>query len=227
MDYNASVITRSETEVLGINKVLKNTYLLLSMTLLFAAAMAFVGIAIGFQMNIVALIVFFAGAWFLPNFVYKHAESAAGIPWIFAYTGFLGFFLAPMVGHYLSAGMGHVVMQALAGTALIFLSLSGYVLTTRKNFSFMRGFIFTGIMVLFFGAIAMAVASMFGVALGALSMAFSAAACLLMSGLILWQTSEIIHGGETNYIRATAGLFVAIWSLFANLLSLLGMSGDD
>lgn len=227
MDYNASVITRSETEVLGINKVLKNTYLLLSMTLLFAAAMAFVGIAIGFQMNIVALIVFFAGAWFLPNFVYKHAESAAGIPWIFAYTGFLGFFLAPMVGHYLSAGMGHVVMQALAGTALIFLSLSGYVLTTRKNFSFMRGFIFTGIMVLFFGAIAMAVASMFGVALGSLHMAFSAAACLLMSGLILWQTSEIIHGGETNYIRATAGLFVAIWSLFANLMSLLGMSGDD
>ena len=227
MEYNSSVVTRSESAVESMNKVLKNTYMLLSLTILFAAVMAFIGMAVGFTMNIITFVVFIAGAWFLPNFVNKHADSAAGIPWIFGYTGFLGFFLAPILNQYVSAGMGNVIMQALAGTALIFLSLSAYVLTTRKDFSFMRGFIFVGIMVLFFSGIAMAVASMFGYYLPGLHMAYSAAACLLMSGLILWQTSEVIHGGETNYIRATAGLFVAIWSLFVNLLSLLGMGGDD
>ncbi len=228
MDYQASVYTTSSADrIASVNKVLRNTYQLLALNVLFAAVMAFVGLQIGFQIGIISLIVFFAGAWFLPNLINKTADSAMGLVWTFVYTGFLGFFLAPIVGRYLHAGMGNVVWQALAATALIFFSLSGYALTTKKDFSFMRSFLVVGSMVLFFACIALTVASFMGYHMPLVSVALSAAICLLVSGVILYQTGEIVNGGETNYIRATATLFASIWSLFVNLLHILGFANDD
>lgn len=226
--YGSSVISGVENRTAEIGKVLKNTYLLLSVSILFSALMAFVGMQFNITFNLLTIIVFFAGAWFLPTLVNKNADSAAGLPWIFAYTGWLGFWLAPILNAYISAGMGMVVMQALGATAVVFLSLSGYAVMTRRDFSFMRGFLIVGMVVLFLVGLGLSLAAALGYQLTAVSLMFSAAACLLMSGVILWQTGEIVNGGETNYIRATSTLFTAIWSLFVNLLRLLGFaSGDD
>lgn len=225
--YSPSVLTGVDSRAANVSKVLKNTYMLLSITILFSAFMAFVGMQFNITFNLLTIIVFFAGAWFLPTLVHKNADSAAGLPWIFAYTGWLGFWLAPILNTYISAGMGMVVLQALGATAVVFLSLSGYALMTRRDFSFMRGFLVVGMVVLFLIGIALSVASVLGYQLTAVSLMFSAAACLLMSGVILWQTGEIVNGGETNYIRATSTLFTAIWSLFVNLLRLLGFASSD
>lgn len=227
MDYQASVITHSADRIASVNKVLRNTYQLLALNVLFAAATAFVGLQLNFQMGIISLVIFFVGAWFLPTLINKTADSAMGLVWTFVYTGFLGFFLAPIVGHYLNAGMGNIVWQALAGTALIFFSLSGYALTTRKDFSFMRSFLAVGVMVVFFAALALMIASFMGYYLPVVSVALSAVVCLLMSGVILYQTGEIVNGGETNYIRATAVLFASIWSLFVHLMNILGFLNSD
>jgi len=227
MDYQASVLTHSADRIASVNKVLRNTYQLLALNVLFAAATAFVGLQLSFQINIISLVIFFAGAWFLPSLINKTADSAMGLVWTFVYTGFLGFFLAPIVGRYLSAGMGNIVWQALAGTALIFFSLSGYALTTKKDFSFMRSFLVVGVMVAFFAAMALTVASVMGYYMPVLSVALSGVVCILMSGVILYQTGEIINGGETNYIRATAVLFASIWSLFVHLLNILGFANDE
>ncbi len=213
---------RSQEAILATNKVLKNTYLLLSMTLLFSVVTATVGMFVILppMMHWVLFFVSF-GLLFWVN---ASANSAMGIVAVFAFTGLMGFILGPMLSFYLTAipNGGRIVAQALGGTGLIFLTLSGYVLTTRKDFSFMRGFLFTGLIVI---VVAMLANLFFQIP--ALSLAISAAAVMIFSGLILFDTSRIIHGGETNYIRATVSLYLDIYNLFVHLLHLLSvLSGN-
>ena len=214
-------ISTTQTSELATNKVLRNTYALLSMTLIFAGIMAFVGIMmnLGHGMALGADIVAIVMLWFvLP----RTANSAAGIPVIFAITGLLGLGLGPIINHYLAIN-GDIVMTALGGTGVIFLGLSGYALTTKKDFSFMGGFLMVGLMVVIIAGIANIFLQM-----PVMFLVLNAAIVLIMSGLILWETSNIIHGGETNYIMATASLFLSIINLFQALLHLLGaFSGDD
>jgi len=222
MDNYGQVATSKES-ALATNKVLRNTYTLLSMSLIFSAVMAAVSISAGLShgMALGAMIAAIVLVWFvLPKF----ENSAMGIAVVFAFTGLMGLSLGPMLGHYLAIpGGGEIVMTALGGTGVIFLGLSGYALTTRKDFSFMGGFLFVGLLVVF----GFAIVNIF-TQIPALSLAISAGVILLMSGLILFDTSRIIHGGETNYIRATVGLYLNIHNLFVHLLHLLGaFSGDD
>ena len=216
-----STIAHSEESVLQTNKVIRNTYILLSMTLLFSGVTAFIGVISGasFGLALGADIVAIVMLWFvLP----KTANSASGIPVIFAITGLLGYGLGPILSHYLAINPG-IVMTALGGTGAIFLALSGYALTTRKDFSFMGGFLMVGLMVVL-GA------SLLNIFMGwsALFLAINGGVILIMSGLILFQTSALIHGGETNYIMATASLFLSILNMFQALLHILGaFSGDD
>ncbi len=215
-----TAVTRSQEAVLQTNKVIRNTYMLLSMTLVFSAVMAFVGVVsgIGHGAALVADIVAIAVLWFvLP----RTANSAAGIPTIFAITGLLGFGLGPVLNYYLSVNPS-IVMTALGGTGVIFLGLSGYALTTRKDFSFLGGFVMVGMLVV----LAAAILNIF-LGVPALFLAVNAAIVMIMSAFILWETSSLIHGGETNYIMATAGLFLSIINLFQALLHLLGAFSDD
>jgi len=203
------------------NKVLRNTYLLLSMTLFFSTLTAAASVAIGIghgaslMMSLAALgILFFA----LP----RTQNSSAGIWVVFAFTGLLGASLGPMLSYYLALPNGSgLIMQALGGTALVFFGLSGYALTTRKDFSFMGGFLIVGLLV----AIVASIANIF-LAIPAMSLATSAGIVLIMSGFILFDTSRIIHGGETNYIRATVALYLNIYNLFTSLLHLLAATDD-
>lgn len=219
--YQERTIARPSGSALETNKVLRNTYALLSMTLLFSAVMASLGVFanISYGVALIADIVAIVMLWFvLP----RTANSATGIPVIFAITGLLGFGLGPVLNYYLAINPS-IVMTAFGGTAVIFLGLSGYALTTRKDFSFMAGFLMVG----FFVVLAAALLNIF-LAIPALFLAVNAAIVLIMSGFILFQTSSIIHGGETNYIMATAGIFLSILNLFQALLHLLGaFSGDN
>ena len=213
---------RSQEAVLATNKVLKNTYLLLSMTLLFSAATA--GIAMMMDLPQGAALLLVLVSFGMLFWVHASANSAMGLVAIFAFTGCLGASLGPMLNYYVSAISNGpmLIMQALGGTGLIFLSLSGYVLTTRKDFSFMGGFLFTGLIV----AIIAMIANIF-LQIPALSLAISSAVILIMSGLILYDTSRIIRGGETNYIRATVSLYLDIYNIFVHLLHLLAvLSGN-
>ncbi len=215
-----TAVARPQEAILQTNKVIKNTYILLSMTLLFSGAMAFVGVVsgVGHGIALVADIVAIALLWFvLP----RSANSGAGIPVLFGITGLLGFGLGPILSFYLSVNPT-IVMTALGGTGAIFLGLSGYALTTRKDFSFLGGFVMVGMLVVLGAAI-------LNIFLGvpALFLAINAAIILIMSAFILWETSSLIHGGETNYIMATAGLFLSILNLFQALLHLLGAFSDE
>jgi modulator of FtsH protease len=217
---NQSVASRPVESIVSTNKVIRSTYQLLSMTLVFSGVMAYLSIAMqtSHGMGLVATIAGIVMLWFvLP----RTANSAAGIPVIFAITGLLGFGIGPMVAHYLAINP-NIVMTALGGTGVIFLGLSGYAMTTRKDFSFMGGFLMVGMFVII-GA------SLMNIFLGipALSLTVSAGVIMIMSGFILYETSSIIHGGETNYIMATASLFLSILNLFSALLHLLGALGDD
>jgi modulator of FtsH protease len=219
MQLNTAV-ARPEGAILQINKLIKNTYILLSMTLIFSAATAFLSVALqaSFGTAFVATLVGIGLLWFvLP----KTANSATGIPVIFGITGLLGFGLGPIIGYYLAVNPS-IVMTALGGTGAIFLGLSGYALTTRKDFSFMGGFLMVGLLVV----IGAAILNIF-FAMPALFLAINAAIVMIMSGLILYQTSSLIRGGETNYIMATAGLFLSILNMFTALLHLFGALGDD
>nr|WP_246166688.1 Bax inhibitor-1/YccA family protein [Marinobacter salinexigens] len=210
------------------SKVLKNTYTLLAMTLLFSAIMAAVSMNIGLGRG--ASLICSLGALALVWLVLpRTANSGAGIGVVFAFTGLLGLSLGPTLNYYLQMSNGsQIVMQALGGTALVFFALSGYVLTTKKDFSFMRGMLVAGLVVVLVAALGALVASMFGVAITAFSLAISAAIVFLMSGFILYDTSRIINGGEQNYIMATTGLYLNIYNLFVALLQLIGaFSGDD
>jgi modulator of FtsH protease len=215
-------LSHASESALATNKVLKNTYLLLSMTLLFSAFTA--GVAMWLNIPNGAGLVLSLVSFGLLFWVHKAADTSQGLLAVFVFTGCLGAALGPMLNNYLALTNGPVlVMQALGGTSLIFLTLSGYVLTTRKDFSYMQGFLMTGMII----AIVAMLANFF-FQVPAVSLALSAAIILLMSGFILFDTSRIINGGETNYIRATVGLYLSIYNLFTSLLHLLGaFSGDD
>lgn len=219
----AQNVTSAETQ-----KVLRNTYMLLSMTLAFSALTAGISMSMNLgggaamMMSLAAL----ALVWFvLP----RTANTAMGLPVVFLFTGLLGAALGPMLNRYLAMPNGsEMVMQALGGTAIIFFSLSAYVLTTKKDFSFMGGFLFVGLMVVIVGAVGAMIASyFFGVDISLFSLVLSGAIVLLMSGLILFDTSRIINGGETNYIMATVGLYLNIYNLFTALLHIIGATSDD
>ncbi|MCB1966916.1 MAG: Bax inhibitor-1/YccA family protein, partial [Candidatus Accumulibacter sp.] len=204
------VAQRSSESVISSNTVIRNTYLLLSMTLLFSALTAGVSVVLKLpHPGLIVTLVGYFGLLFLTN---RLRNSGWGVASVFALTGFMGYTLGPIVGHYLGLpNGGQTVMMAMAGTATIFLGLSGYALSTRKDFSFMGGFLMVGILVAFLAGLG---AIFFEIP--ALSLTVSAAFVLLMSGLILYETSNIIHGGETNYVMATVTLFVAIFNLFTS-----------
>lgn len=221
MENQGVTLNRAEASVLSTNKVIRNTYTLLSLTLAFSAIVAGVTMALGLpHPGLLITLVGYFGLLFLTT---KLRNSAGGIVAVFALTGFMGYTLGPILSAYLSLPNGDaIVMQAMGGTAAIFLGLSGYALTTRKDFSFMGGFLMVGILVAFLAGLG---AIFFSIP--ALSLAVSAAFVLLMSGFILYETSSIIHGGETNYIMATVSLFVSIYNLFTSLLHLLGVFSNE
>jgi modulator of FtsH protease len=211
----------SMESALATNRVIRNTYMLLSMTLLFAAATAAISVAL--KMPHPGLILTLVGYFGLLFATTKLRNSGWGIVSVFALTGFMGYTLGPIVSHYLGLpNGGQTVMMAMAGTAAIFLSLSSYALASKKDFSFMGGFLMVGILLAFLAGLA---AVFFEIP--ALSLTVSTAFVLLMSGLILYETSNIIHGGETNYVMATVTLFVSIFNLFTSLLHLLGFNNSD
>lgn len=216
-----STAARSQSSALESNKVLRNTYALLSLTLLFSAMTA--GGSLLLQLphpGIIISLVGFVGLYFLTA---KLRNSIWALPSVFALTGFMGYTLGPIVGYYLAMpGGASIVMNAFAMTGIIFLSLSAYVLTTKKNFSFMGGFLMVGLIL---GVVGSLSAIFFQIP--ALSLAISAMFVLLMSGFILYETSNILHGGETNYIMATVSLYVSIYNLFTSLLHLLGFLGGE
>lgn len=218
----ANAANSGVSNALATNKVIRNTYMLLSATLLFAALSAMASMALNLpHPGMIVTLVGYFGLLFLTA---KFRNSGAGLGFVFALTGFMGYTLGPIISHYLGLpNGGQTVAMAMGLTAAIFLGLSGYALTTRKNFSYMGGFLMVGIIV---GFVASLAAVFFE--LPALSLAVSAIFVLLMSGLILYETSNIIHGGETNYIMATVGLFVTIFNLFTSLMQLLGfMNSND
>jgi len=219
IDYS---VVRTGTGALATNRVIKNTFALLSMTLLFSAAVA--GVSMAFNWPHPGMLTL-AGYFGLLLLTHRLANSAWGLLAVFALTGFMGLTLGPIISNYLTAFQnGHqLVMLALGGTGIIFLGLAGYAMTTRKDFSFMAGFLMVGVLVAFLGSIAAVIFS-----IPALALAVSVMFVLLMSGMILYQVSELVHGGETNYILATVGLYVSIYNLFLSLLQLLGVfSGDE
>ena len=203
----------------AVAKVLRSTYLLLATTMGFSAIMAGVSMAINAP---------FFGLWTLLPYVLclwmteKNKNNASGILWVFALTGWLGFTLGPILNMYMAARGAEPIMLALGSTALIFFAASAYVLTTRKNLSFMTGFLMTGILVAFIASIAN-----YFLQIPVLSLTISAVFALLSSAMIMWQTSAIIHGGERNYISATVTLFVMIYNLFLSLLQIFGIMGSD
>ncbi len=214
---NVSVLSRSKESVLATNKVLRNTYLLLGMTFLFSAFTAYSSFATNARpLNPLIFIVGIYGLMFLTNAL---KNSVWGLVSVFAFTGFMGYSLGPILNSYIHSFSNgpQLIATALGGTGLIFFGLSGYVLTTRKDFSYLGGFLFVAVMLAFLAMIA----NIF-FQIPALSLGISAAFVLISSGLILFQTSEIINGGETNYISATVSLFVSIYNLFLSLLNLLG-----
>lgn len=217
----------SEASALQTNKVLRNTYMLLSMTLLFSALTASISVMIGIGHS-AALIMMLASIGLIWFVLPRTANSSAGLLVVFAFTGLLGASLGPTLSYYLAVkGGAQIIVQALGGTGIIFLALSAYVLTTKKDFSFLGGFLFVGLMMIILASIGTMVAGMFGVAVSGISLAISGVAILIFSGFILYDTSRIINGGETNYILATVSLYLNIYNLFVNLLHLLGAMNDD
>ena len=220
--YDQITTARPES-ALATNKVLRNTYMLLSMTLLFSAATALISMAMGLPQG-ASMIMSLAAigiVWFVLPRTYN---SSMGIVWTFVFAGLLGAGLGPMLNHYLAMANGpSIVAQALGGTAIVTFGLSFYAVTTKKDFSFLGGFLMVGMIVM---VVAM-IANIF-FAIPAMSIAISGGVVLLMSLMILFDTSRIVNGGETNYIRATVSLYLDIYNLFVHLLVLVGfLSSDD
>ncbi len=216
----------SKTATVGVletNRVLRNTYALLSMTLLFSAFTA--GLSMVMQLPHPGMIITLVGYFGLLFLVNRFRNSVWGLVFVFALTGFMGMTLGPILNLYLShfVNGGQMIMTALGGTGILFMGLSAYALTTRRNFNFMGGMLMAGIWVAFLAGIA----AVFLPDMPGLQLAVSALFILLMSGMILFQTSEIIHGGEDNYILATLSLYVSIFNLFTSLLQILGILGND
>ncbi|MDF1642619.1 MAG: Bax inhibitor-1/YccA family protein [Pseudomonadales bacterium] len=221
MADNRYIIEGQQESALATNKVLRNTYMLLSLTLVFSTVTAWVAVATHAQpMGFIPLLIGFYGLFFLTS---KLSNSVWGLVSTFALTGFMGYTLGPIVGFYLSMSNGsELVMTALGMAAMVFLGLSGYALVTRKDFSFLAGFITAGFFVLLGAMIVSFIWNISG-----LSLAISAGFVLFSSAAILLQTGQIINGGERNYIMATITLYVSIYNLFLSLLHILGVMGDD
>jgi modulator of FtsH protease len=203
------------------SRVLRNTYALLAMTLLFSAAVAAASVMLATPAP--GLVLTLAGIFGLLFVVFKLKNSAWALPAVFALTGFMGYALGPVLSQSLALpGGGQIVTMALAATGVTFLALSAYALTTRRDFSFMGGLLFAGMVI----ALLAGLAATF-LQLPTLALAVSAMVALLSAGLILFETSRIVHGGETNYVLATVGLYVSIFNLFTSLLSLFGIGGTD
>ncbi len=206
----------------AVNKLIRNTYILLSLTLMFTAVTA--GLSMVLRLphpGLIITLVGYFGLLFLTNYL---KNSVWGIAAIFALTGFMGLTLGPIISAYLTmfSNGAELVMMAFGSTAVIFLGLSGYALTTRKDFSFMGAFLMTGILVAFLAGLGAVIFNIPGLAL-----AVSAMFVLLMAGLILYQTSDMVHGRETNYIMATVTLYVSIYNLFISLLQIFGVLGGQ
>jgi modulator of FtsH protease len=219
MQPNDLTVVRSSTaeSVLVTNKVLRNTYILLGLTLIFSAATAYFALVTNAPpLNPMITIIGYFGLLFLTGAL---RNSAMGILGVFALTGFMGYTLGPLLNYYIHAlPNGHaLVMMSFGATGAIFFALSGYALITRKDFSYMGGFIMVGLMVAFLASLA----TLF-FHIPALMLAVSGAFVLLSSGVILLQTSQIIHGGETNYIMATVTLYVSLYNIFISLLQIFG-----
>jgi modulator of FtsH protease len=219
--YQRSVASTAQS-VLATNKVLRNTFVLLAMTLLFSAMTA--GIAMALNMPHPGLLITLGGYFGLLFITSALRNSPWGLVSVFALTGFMGLTLGPIINAYLIsfANGAQLVMLALGSTGVIFVGLAGFAMTSQKDFSFMGGFLMVGILVAFLAGL-----GAYFFSIPSLALAVSAMFVLLMSGLILYQTSEIIHGGETNYIMATVTLYVAIFNLFTSLLQLLGFMSSD
>ena len=214
------VSSAGSESLLSTHKVLRNTYFLLSLTLAFSSLVAIVAM----QLNLPRLpwwgmLVGFYGLLFLTS---ATANSALGLVSVFGLTGFLGYSLGPILNAYLSNGLGDVVALAFGATALVFFTCSAYVLTTKKDMSFLSGMMIALFVVLLVGIIA----NIF-LQIPALSLAMSALFVLFSSGAILMTTSRIIHGGEDNYIRATVDLYVSLYNLFVSFLQIFGVLGSD
>ena len=216
MNTYQSTAVGTRPNVIESNRVLRNTYFLLALTLLFSALTA--GVSMALNLPHPGLLLTLAGYFGLLFLTTRFRNSAVGLAMVFALTGFMGYTLGPLLNAYMSLANGpQLVMTALGGTGITFLGLSGYALVSRRDFSFMGSFLMVGVLVAFLAGLG---AVFFG--LSALALAVSAMFVLLMAGLILYETSNIIHGGETNYIMATVTLYVAIYNLFTSLLHLLG-----
>ncbi|WP_026199749.1 Bax inhibitor-1/YccA family protein [Lamprocystis purpurea] len=215
-------LMRGAQGAISANKVLKNTYMLLAATLAFSAVTAMLSMALQMPPMVymgAVIVSMLLGIFVLP----KTANSASGIGVIFGITGLLGFGLGAILNVYMALPNGpETVALAFGGTALIFLGLSGYALTAKRDFSFMGGFMFAGMMVVMLAIIA----NLF-LAMPALSLAISSAIILLMSGMILYDTSRIARGEEDNYIMATYSIYLSIFNIFISLLQILGIMGDD
>ncbi|KFZ37214.1 membrane protein [Shewanella mangrovi] len=219
MNQHATYSISASTEV--VNKMLRNTYMLLAMTLAFSAACAAIATAIG--ISPLMSLMFSIGGLVLLFVTLRKADTAAGLAWIFAFTGLEGASLGHLLNVYAGLANGpSLIMQALGLTAAVFVALSAYAVTTKKDFSFMRGFLIAGLVVVI-------VAALINIFLGSpvVFMALNAGVALLMTGFILFDTSRIVNGGETNYIRATISLYLDFLNLFIAILNLLGVSNDD
>ncbi|MGR3808857.1 modulator of FtsH protease [Pasteurella testudinis DSM 23072] len=210
---------RTEDSVLATNKVLRNTYFLLALSVAFSALTAYVSMVMNLpRPGLIVMLVGFYGLLFLTH---KLADSALGILSTFAFTGFLGYTVGPILNAYVRAGLGDVVVLAFGGTAAVFFACSAYVLTTKKDMSFLGGMLFSLFIVLVIGVVASLFFNFEG-----LHLALSALFVLFSTGAILYETSNIVHGGETNYIRATISIYVSLYNLFISLLNLIGASRD-
>ncbi len=212
--------TATQTGVLQTNKVLRNTYALLSMTLLWSAVIA--GISMAMNLPRPGLIITLVGFYGLLFLTEKNRNSSLGVVFTFLFTGFLGYTLGPILNMYISHGMGDVVVTALGGTALTFMAASAYALTTKRDLSFLNGMLLAGFVVLLVGMIANIFLQM-----PMLYLAMSGLFVLFSTGAILLTTQQIVRGGENNYISATITLYVSIYNLFLSLLSILGVMNDD
>ena len=205
----------------GTQRVLRNTYALLSLTLLFSAGIAGVGVAL--QLPAPGILLTLGGYFGLLFAVYRFKNSGWALPAVFALTGFMGYTLAPLLAKTVGMpGGAQVVTVALAATGATFLALSAWVVTTRRDFSFMGGFLFAGLVI----ALIAGLGALF-LQIPALGLAVAAMVALLSAGLILFETSRIVNGGETNYVLATVGLYVSLFNLFTSLLSLLGFGSSN
>lgn len=215
----ASAVVSTDGFDPAVAKVLRSTYSLLGVTLAFSALMAGISMAMNAPyFGLWTLLPYFICLWM----VEKNKNNASGLAWVFALTGWMGFTLGPIINMYLAAVGSGPIMMALGSTALVFFGASAYVLTTRKNLNFMTGFLLAGILVAFVAGIA----NVF-LQIPALAITVSSVFAFLSAGIIMWQTSAIIHGGERNYISATVTLFVMIYNLFLSLLQLFGIMNDD